>query len=448
MNIKSAKKELKNTISIYIETLPSGLPLIPYEKQRPIFLLGAPGIGKTAIVHEVAREMSLPLVSYSMTHLTRQSAVGLPYIMEQEYASLCTREPCAFAEAQNEKSAMPIETEKTRVTRYTMGEVIAAVYDAMEKSGQKKGILFLDEINCISETLLPTVLQFLQYKTFANYPLPEGWVIVTAGNPKEYNRSAREFDVATLDRLKVLSVTEDSASFIKYARERKLHGAVLSFLEINPPYSYSLKKTAEGYAYATPRGWEDLSLFLKAYELKGYEVGVELVLEYISDSEIAGRFAVYYALYQKMQASYPFGDILSESYDDTVKEKAQNAPFDERLSMLEYLHELLIQDMEPLVDNMVDINPKSDTAENQESDLIDMRAENARKRLEASFHFIEDVWGEDQELVYHITLLTADSISARFIAGYGSPAYSRLSHLIRPTETRDELKRILKQSPI
>ena len=58
------------------------------------------------------------------------------------------------------------------MSEYTMSEIIASVYEMMEKSGKKEGILFLDEINCVSETLAPSMLQFLQYKTFGKTPDP------------------------------------------------------------------------------------------------------------------------------------------------------------------------------------------------------------------------------------------------------------------------------------
>ena len=57
--------------------------LIPIERQRPIFLMGPPGIGKTAIMKQVADELGVCLISYSMTHHTRQSALGLPVIREK-----------------------------------------------------------------------------------------------------------------------------------------------------------------------------------------------------------------------------------------------------------------------------------------------------------------------------------------------------------------------------
>ena len=67
-----------------------------------------------------------------MTHHTRQSALGLPFIVRKTYGG-----------------------KEYNVSEYTMSEIIASVYDLMEDTGVKEGILFLDEINCVSETLAP-----------------------------------------------------------------------------------------------------------------------------------------------------------------------------------------------------------------------------------------------------------------------------------------------------
>ena len=165
MNIGQAKEYIKNSISIYLKKDEYGDYRIPVVRQRPVFLLGAPGIGKTAIMEQIASEMGIALVSYSMTHHTRQSALGLPFIKQKVYGDV-----------------------SVDVSEYTMSEIIASIYETMEESGVKEGILFLDEINCVSETLAPSMLQFLQYKVFGRHSVPEGWVIVTAGNPPEYNK--------------------------------------------------------------------------------------------------------------------------------------------------------------------------------------------------------------------------------------------------------------------
>ena len=163
MNIRQAKDEIKNTVRAYLKKDERGVYEIPVERQRPVLLMGAPGLGKTAVMRQIAQEEGIGLVAYNMTHHTRQSALGLPLIRKEEYKG-----------------------EIRDVTRYTMSEIVASVYDCMNETGLDTGILFLDEINCVSETLAPVILQLLQTKTFGRERVPEGWIIVAAGNPEEY----------------------------------------------------------------------------------------------------------------------------------------------------------------------------------------------------------------------------------------------------------------------
>ena len=321
MNIQEAKEEIKRTVEIYLDQDEYGQYSIPYMKQRPIFLLGAPGIGKTAIMEQVAAELDLALVSYSMTHHTRQSAIGLPFITEMNAGG-----------------------EMVKISEYTMSEIIASVYRVMERSGKHEGILFLDEINCVSETLAPLMLLFLQYKTFGNRRLPEGWIIVTAGNPPQYNRSVREFDIATRDRLKCISVTEDFSVWKTYGYGKKIHSAILSFLEINKEWFYSIRTSADGPVYVTARGWEDLSNMLRLYEKKGFFVDLRLIEQYVTDMDIARRFAIYYDLYKKYREDYQVDAILSGTESGQVLSRAKEAAFDERIALLELITEQLNQD--------------------------------------------------------------------------------------------------------
>ena len=144
-----------------------------------------------------------------MTHHTRQSALGLPFIRERAF-----------------------EGTTYRVSEYTMSEIIAAVYDKMEQTGTQEGILFLDEINYVSETLAPAMLQFLQYKVFGQHKVPEGWIVATAGNPPEYNHSVREFDMVTWDRLKRIDVEPEYDTWRAWAVDAGVHPAVTSYLDI------------------------------------------------------------------------------------------------------------------------------------------------------------------------------------------------------------------------
>ena len=83
MDITQAKEALRRTFLAYQERGADGSFVIPPVHQRPVLLLGPPGIGKTAILRQLASELDVGLVSYTMTHHTRQSALGLPRIAER-----------------------------------------------------------------------------------------------------------------------------------------------------------------------------------------------------------------------------------------------------------------------------------------------------------------------------------------------------------------------------
>ena len=74
MNIKRAKQEIKNALRAYLAKDEFGAWRIPPIRQRPVLLIGPPGIGKTQIMQQIAEETGVGLVSYTLTHHTRQSA--------------------------------------------------------------------------------------------------------------------------------------------------------------------------------------------------------------------------------------------------------------------------------------------------------------------------------------------------------------------------------------
>ncbi len=311
MNIKRTKEEIKNTIEAYLLRDEYGEYEIPVIRQRPILLLGSPGIGKTQIMEQISKECGIGLVAYTITHHTRQSAIGLPFISRKKYGG-----------------------QEVAVTEYTMSEIVAAIYDKMEQTGLSEGILFLDEINCVSETLAPAMLQFLQCKSFGNHKIPQGWVIVAAGNPPEYNKSVREFDVVTMDRVKKIEVEADFTVWKEYAYRQGLHGAVISYLNTKKQSFYQMETTVDGRNFATPRGWEDLSNLIKIYEKLGKTVDREVVVQYIQYPKIAKDFANYLELYYKYRTDYQIEEILRGRLDEILLKKVAHASFDERLSVL------------------------------------------------------------------------------------------------------------------
>ncbi|MCH1980988.1 AAA family ATPase [Ruminococcus sp. OA3] len=287
MNIKEAKEEIKRTLHAYTQRTPEGILQISAVQQRPVLLIGPPGIGKTAIMKQIAREESVGLVAYTMTHHTRQSAIGLPVLKERTYNG-----------------------RTYSITEYTMSEIVASVYDCMEATGYTSGILFIDEMNCVSETLTPVMLQLLQNKTFGNHQIPEGWLIVAAGNPPAYNRSVREFDMVTLDRVKNMCIEADYSVWKEYACANAVHPSISAYLNIYPDCFYSVQNQDNHLSFVTARGWEDLSCIIKSYESCGDPVTETLIRQYLQHDEIARNFYLFYDLFTQYASDFANDDFF------------------------------------------------------------------------------------------------------------------------------------------
>lgn len=498
MNIKQAKNHIKNSVKLYLKKDEYGDYRIPVVRQRPIFLLGSPGIGKTAIMEQIAQELGIALVSYSMTHHTRQSALGLPFITHKNYKGM-----------------------EFDISEYTMSEIIASIYEVMEGSGIEEGILFLDEINCVSETLAPSMLQFLQYKIFGKHKVPDGWVIVTAGNPPEYNKSVREFDVVTMDRMKLVEVEADYPTWKEYALKQGIHNAVTTYLEMKKSDFYRVETNVGGKSYVTARGWEDLSATMLLCEEEGITVDETLVGQYLHNEKIVKEFTAYYELYNKYKKDYKVEEILNGTNSAQEVERARIAKFDERLSLVgmlldklesemrenletaDYLVELMkglkiikalyereentqndgetdicaivesqIQARQKLLETMRSAGTLSgeDRRKNRaiiqflearekelrlnrgedpfavlkgafDGEVSAMKEENARiqARLHNVFAFSEVAFMDGNELLVLVTELTVNVYSSRFISTYGSPDYAKHNEDLMLHEREDDI---------
>lgn len=318
MNIWEAKQEIIRTVATYTAKDHEGCYRIPAVRQRPVLLIGPPGIGKTAIMEQAAKECGVGLVAYTITHHTRQSAVGLPQLVKKQFR----------------------ERDYT-MTEYTMSEIVGSIYEYEERTGYREGILFIDEINCVSETLAPTMLQFLQYKTFGNHRVPEGWVIVAAGNPQEYNKSVRELDMAALDRVRTLHVEAEVSVWKEYAQKKGVHPAILSYLELHPEHFYQVTLTRDRQEFVTARGWEDLSVLLLAYEEQKFPIDKGFMEEFLRVPKIAADFASYYQLCQTYLSEYHLTELvrgeLTEEEMEGLQKSLKEAPGDVRCMLVRHL---------------------------------------------------------------------------------------------------------------
>lgn len=494
MDIRQAKQQIKDTIEAYLAKDEMGISLIDVSEQRPLFLLGAPGIGKTAIVGQVAHDLDIGIVSYSMTHHTRQSALGLPFIVHREFEGI-----------------------SYDASEYTMSEIVASIYDYMEKTGKRRGILFLDEINCVSETLYPSMLQFLQFKTFGRHRIPADWVVVCAGNPPEYNKSVHEFDIVTLDRLRKITLTPDYNAWKDYAASEGVHPAILSFLELKKDCFYAVESTPEGKSFVTARGWVDLSKTISLYEHMGKAVDLNVIGQFLQMPEIAEQFDSYYKLFQKYCADYQVGEILAGNVAQKIYERAAAAEFDERLAVLSLILDDLastqadllemqkatqrVRDMlrdmkDQLVENATidetlgeqihalrrlsardadeslrtldevrisgrvlnmlnELYHECEVAGKRQGEeafdaihyayrgfvaAIEQRASSESARLDNAFAFIQTAFEDDREMLVFVTELTARKATSQFINQFGSESYYANNNRLMHAENSENLK--------
>ena len=307
--IAEAKNSIKNGIRGYLLKDANGAYVLKETSRLPFYLEGAPGIGKTEIVSQIATELEIGYVSFSLVHHTRNSLLGLPVIKDLENGA--------------------------KYTCYTMSEILAKVEEAVA-AGFKEGILLLDEFPCMSETILPTMLSFLQTKNIGSYTLPEGWVIVLCGNPPAYNKTARTFDAAIMDRLRKIEVEFQPEVFLEYGKKNDIHVSILEYLESHLQNVYFYKQEKKQLELVTCRGWENLSHMIKAYEALGQSIDKNDIGQYIKSEAIAADFADFYKEYNSMWNRSMVADILAGKKVQKYGNMCKKMDFKAKRNLLEY----------------------------------------------------------------------------------------------------------------
>ena len=292
MNIAEAKNQIE-TVEDTSPAMKQSAYLIA-RSAASLFLPQRTRHWKTAVVGRSGkRKLGIGLVSYSMTHTHGKARSACLSSCHKRYGDEVRRQ----RKYDERKSSH----------RFTI----------TARKGYDRGFFFLDEIDCVSETLYPSMLQFLQFKTFGRHKIPDGWTVVCAGNPPEYNRSVYDFDVVTLDRLRKIAVEPDLEAWRAYAIKTGVHPAILSYLEVKPDHFYSVESTPDGKSFVTARGWDDLSRIIKLREMKGKTVDRILVDQFLQDDSIAERFAQYYLLFTKYRSDYQISAILTQAAPPT-----------------------------------------------------------------------------------------------------------------------------------
>lgn len=219
--------------------------------KQPVFLWGAPGVGKSQVVAKVARDLGLALRDIRAVLLDPVDLRGLPRISSSGTAVWC---PPSFLPAEGD---------------------------------EKRGILFLDELNTAPPLVQAACYQLILDRVIGEYHLPDDWTIVAAGNRERDRSVTHRMPTALANRMVHLDFDALLDDWLDWARESCIRAEVRAFLRFRPKFLHNLEPDLAEKAFPSPRSWEFVSRILDAgpesdvaYELFRGTVGKAAAAEF------------------------------------------------------------------------------------------------------------------------------------------------------------------------
>ncbi len=191
---------------------------------RPVFIWGAPGIGKSALVEKFAGDVGLPCVSLLGSQLAPEDIIGIPKI-------------------------------EGETSRFMPPKMIAR---------SEPYVLFLDELNACSQEVQKAFYSLIHERRIGEYHLPKGSVVIGAGNRSQDGAIVKTMSTALINRMFHVQLTVDPQQWLNWAYENRLHSWVLDYITQRPDHLFSEPPKTEE-PYSTPRSWHMLSDALKEY---------------------------------------------------------------------------------------------------------------------------------------------------------------------------------------
>ena len=185
----------------------------------PIFIWGAPGVGKSSIVKEVAATKKLDVIDIRASLLDPTDLRGIPAVVDGQARWL----PPSF----------------------------------LPQKANTKGLLFFDELNAAPPLVQASLYQLTLDRRVGEYVLPDGWKIVAAGNRASDAAIVFKMPSALANRFIHLDLEPDVDDWASWAMTRDLHPLVVSFIRLRRELLLDMTDTGRGFP--TPRSWEMLS---------------------------------------------------------------------------------------------------------------------------------------------------------------------------------------------
>lgn len=198
--------------------------LINIAPVRPVFIWGAPGIGKSALVEQFAREVEMPCVSLLGSQLAPEDIIGIPQI-------------------------------RGETSEFLPPKMIAR---------KEPYVLFLDELNACTQEVQKAFYSLIHERRIGEYHLPEGSIVVGAGNRAQDSAIVKTMSSALINRMFHVQMKADARQWIKWAQSEGLHPWVIDYIIQRPDHLFSEPPKTEE-PFSTPRSWHMLSDALTEY---------------------------------------------------------------------------------------------------------------------------------------------------------------------------------------
>ena len=194
------------------------------KKLPPLLIHGAPGIGKSQIVKQVAEELGIGFIDVRLAEMDAVDIRGLPSVDNKNH-SMTWNPP-----------------------------------DFWPRDPDSKGILFLDEvISCDRSIQVAAYELILDRKLGDIYQVPDGWYICGAGNRTEDRAVAMSMSSALANRFMHVELTEDSEDWARWAINGGINPSVVGFIRYRPEMLHHMDGENLENGWPSPRSWEKVS---------------------------------------------------------------------------------------------------------------------------------------------------------------------------------------------
>jgi hypothetical protein len=280
-----------------------------FKNQRPIFLWGPPGIGKSDIIKQLGTELDAHVIDVRLSLWEPTDIKGIPFFDSNDGTM---------------RWAPPSELPSPEFA-----------------ANHKTIILFLDEMNSAAPSVQAAAYQLILNRRVGTYHLPDNVVLVAAGNRETDKGVTFRMPAPLANRFVHLEMTVEWDDYFEWAVENKIHKDVVGFLSFSKKSLYDFDPKSSSRAFATPRSWSFVSELLHdddtdvdtLTDLVSGSVGEGLAVSFMAHRKIASKMPnptdILLGKVKKMEskeisAMYSLTVSLCYELKDACEKKAKN----------------------------------------------------------------------------------------------------------------------------